>query len=205
MKVKILCLFTLMFIINSFAQNAGQQLSQLLSRFQSMQANFTQTSYDNSGRQLQKSTGTMALVRPGKFRWNIVTPSQQIIIADGKNIWVYDADLQQASKQVMDASQNTNPASLLSGSITDLQQRFVISPLDKKDGAQWFELKPIAKEDMFQWIQLRFQNGALTEMILSDNLGQQSIVDFSQVKTNISLDSSLFQFKPPKGTDVFSQ
>ena len=205
MKAKILFLFALIFCLTSFAQAPDQQLSQLLSSLHSMQANFTQTSYDSTGRVLQKNIGTMALMRPGKFRWSISSPSQQLIIADGNNVWVYDADLQQASKQNMNSTQNTNPASLLSGSTDSLQQRFDVTLPDKKDSGQWFELKPKAKSDMFQWIQLHFQNGDLTQMTLSDNLGQQSTVEFTQVKNNVSLDSSLFQFKPPKGTDVFSQ
>lgn len=173
MKLKFTFLITILFIVNAFAQMPGQQLVQLLSQLHSMQAKFVQNSYDNTGRLLQKSVGVMALQRPGKFRWETKSPSHQLIIADGTNIWIYDADLKQASKKNMStSSQSTNPASLLSGSTEALQQRFSITKMNKANG-DWFELKPITKNDMFEWIQLHFKNNQLIGMILSDNLNQK--------------------------------
>lgn len=187
------------------SNEASQELVKLLGSFTSMQANFVQNSFDAHGNLLQKSSGQMALQRPGKFRWNTTSPNKQLLIADGKNLWIYDADLQQATKQKLDPSKNTNPASLLSGSIDSLQQRFSVNRMPSSGAGEWFELKPTAKNDMFQWIRLHFENNILTEMSLSDNLGQQSTLTFSQVKTNGDLNSNLFQFKPPAGTDVFNQ
>ena len=185
-------------------QAAEMQLSQLLSGLKTMQANFTQNSYDIHGKILQKSTGTMALQRPGKFRWNIKTPHKQMYIADGTYLWTYDAALAQATKQRLNPAKNNNPASLLSGSVASLQQRFYVTETGNTKTGQWFQLKPKAKNDLFRYIELHFQNNQLNEMKLSDNLGQLSTFIFSNIQINTNLDQKLFQFAPPKAVDVIS-
>lgn len=207
MKKVLIFIFSLLFFCSSWADEASDRLAQLLNNLQSMQADFSQTTTDSGGsRILQKSTGQMALQRPGKFYWNATTPpTKQILIADGTYVWVYDVDLAQATRQKLSDLKSTNPASLLSGTTEALQQRFNVTQIKKSESGEWFELRPKAKGDMFEWIQLHFQDNALTEMQLSDNLGQRSVLKFSNIKTNISLDSNLFRFQPSGKVDVISE
>jgi outer membrane lipoprotein carrier protein len=44
----------------------------------------------------------------------------------------------------------------------------------------------------------------LAGMELSDNFGQLTRIYFSNVIVNAPLKQTLFEFKPPKGADVFS-
>ena len=195
MKV-IFKIFLLLFPSIVCAITPTQQLANLLSNFTSMQANFVQTTA------LQQSTGQMAMQRPGKFRWQVQKPSQQLIIADGTTLWIYDADLQQATKQKLNYRQSDNPAMLLSGSIADLQKNFIITKLQKSEPGAWFALKPRTKHGMFQNIQLQFINGKLKTMYIVDNLEQHSGIKFSKVRINPKINNKLFEFKPEKGVDV---
>lgn len=206
MKKLFLFIFSLMFFCSSWADAASDRLAQLLGNLYSMQANFSQVTTDSGGsRILQKGTGQMALQRPGKFYWSSVTPTKQILIADGNYVWVYDVDLAQATRQKLSELKSTNPASLLSGTTEALQQRFNVTQIKRSNGGEWFELRPKAKGDLFEWIQLHFQNNTLTEMQLSDNLGQKSVLKFSNIKTNAPLDSNLFRFQPTGKVDVISE
>src|SRR5258708_6431935 len=110
---------------------ANQNLSTLLSSFHAMTAKFTQVLYNAHGRPTQKSQGQMALERPGKFRWDVNHPNPQLLIADGRYLWVYDKDLQQATRQAFNKNNANSPASLLSGSVETLQQRFSVTQLHK--------------------------------------------------------------------------
>lgn len=185
--------------------HANTALAAQLTKLNTMQANFQQTSYDSTGKVLQQSSGTMAMARPGKFRWQSLTPNNQLIIADGRYIWVYDADLQQATRQTQQQNTPTfNPASLLSGSIASLQQQFSVKQTTQ-DNHQVFQLTPHNKNGFFQRIELFFQQEQLTKMQMTDNLGQSSVFTFSNVKLNSTLDQGLFQFKAPKGTDIIAQ
>ena len=64
---------------------------------------------------MRSAAGRLYLQKPGKFRWDYSEPSEQLILADGKQIWFYDKDLQQANVRNMDASLANTPAVLLSG------------------------------------------------------------------------------------------
>jgi outer membrane lipoprotein carrier protein len=179
------------------------QLGKLLNNIQTMQADFVQQSLSSKGKVQQTSQGHMSLSRPGKFRWDTRTPSKQLLVTDGTYVWIYDPGLQQVVRRNLNASNAANPASLLSGKVEDLQQRFYVTKLNPvSGGGLWYELKPKQGNDLFQWIQLRFDNNDLSEMRVADNLGQESVFTFSNVKVNASLSAQLFQFTPPKGVDV---
>nr|MCU0537598.1 outer membrane lipoprotein carrier protein LolA [Hydrococcus sp. Prado102] len=117
-------------------------------------------------------------------------------------LWIYDIDLQQANRQTLDQHHANSPASLLSGSITTLQNRFTVAKINKNQPGDWFKLQPKTPSDLFKWIQLHFIKGQLVDMNLFDNLGQLSSFTFTKVTTNLNLSSSLFNFSLPKTVDA---
>lgn len=198
---------TFFFLIISSAlyaqsNNPAGQLSSLLNNFHSMSAQFNQNIIDPNGNIIQQSSGNMALQRPGKFRWQTQRPNPQLALADGKNIWVYDPQLQQATRQKQTAI-NNSPGALLSGNVSKLAQQFNVkslAPIANTD--QGFILTPNDKNALFQSVQLYFNHGLLQTMRLKDNLDQLTLIQFHQVKNNIAINPSLFRFSPPKGVDV---
>lgn len=200
-------LFGLCFILpmQCFAQSDTDQLINVLGNINSLQANFDQTVNDANGGVLQSAQGTMSILRPGKFRWEIKAPAQQLLIADGKNIWFYDVDLAQVTKQKQQAAENGSPAMLLSGSVQKLAQDFIITTQSTSNNAMTFKLVPRSKQAMFQQVILNFKDGKLRSMKLFDNLNQATIVNFSAVKNNPQLNTKLFTFTVPKGVDVVTQ
>lgn len=202
------CLKTTIFVMllplstGIFAAEPNQELAGLLNQFSAMTGQFSQVLYDANGKPMQKSTGSMALQRPGKFRWEVYQPNPQLLIADGSTLWIYDKDLAQATQQKLDQSSNS-PALLLSGSIESVQSRFNVSyPGNETAPGKWFMLKPKDKNDMFQWVELRFVNGNLADMRLYDNMNTLTDFHFSKVKINPPLNESMFKFKAPKGVEV---
>lgn len=172
-------------------------LTQLLNNVKTFQANFSQVIQNKNGSTLQESNGKMALQRPGRFRWETLNPNQQLIIADGKIIWVYDKDLQEVTqkKQTNDIQ---SPGLLLSDSVDHLAKRYAISSSEKND----FTLTPY-KQDLFKSVELVFDNqNNLSQMILHDNIGQTTQIQFTHTSTNQSLSPHLFIFRPPKNVDV---
>jgi len=183
------------------------KLLQLLGGTQTMQASFVQTVLDKNGAPKvgQNVTGTMALQRPGKFRWEVLQPQHQLIVANNNHVWVYDADLQQVTKQALDAGESGNPAQLLSGDNTALRSTFTVKNLNSTDdnsNANCFALSPKNKNNMYSKVTLCFDESKLSSMVMDDNLGQSSKFMFSKTVINSNLASALFVFTPPKGVDV---
>ncbi|MCK4870586.1 MAG: outer membrane lipoprotein chaperone LolA [Gammaproteobacteria bacterium] len=202
---RLLCFIILIIPVVSFAITPAARLGELLSGIHSMQADFVQMIASANAVSGQRTVGKMLLLRPGKFRWEIVKPGQQLIIADGKNVWIYDKDLAQVTKKKIDYTQPNNPALLLSGSASDLQKEFNVTSVNHQNGTERFLLKPKSRDAMFQQIELSFLNGKLNELVMVDNLGQKSLIKFANIKINLYLPISVFQFQTPHGVDTVNE
>jgi outer membrane lipoprotein carrier protein len=167
-------------------------------------ADFSQTIDDGHGKVTRTAAGKLYLQKPGKFRWDYADPSEQLILADGKQIWFYDKDLQQANVRGMDASLANTPAVLLSGG-GSLSSQFDVTSLPPSDGLQWYQLVPKHADTDFQLVRIGFRNGDLASMFLADKLNQITQLTFSNSKRNAKFAPDLFTFVPPPGVDVIGR
>ena len=196
---------------------ATKNLNQYLSKLNSLEANFTQTTQAtntvakrptaNQGLKAshlnQTFTGVMQVKRPGQFRWETTSPSKQLIVASGSTVWIYDPDLEQAVRQKMDEQVGNTPALLLSGQASSIMKSFKVTQPDIKQA--YFVLYPKSEDGVFESLGLRFANNVPSQMILKDSLGQKTTINFSNAKLNPTLSAGLFNFTPPKGTDVINE
>lgn len=175
-----------------------------LSGLATWSADFKQTIDDGHGNVVRSAAGKLYLQKPGKFRWDYTEPSEQLILADGKQIWFYDKDLQQANVRPMDASLANTPAVLLSGGAS-LSSQFDVTALPPSDGLEWYQLIPKHADTDFQLVRIGFRNGDLASMFLADKLNQVTQLTFSNPKRNAKLPPDLFTFVPPPGVDVIGR
>jgi outer membrane lipoprotein carrier protein len=167
-------------------------------------ADFKQTIDDGHGNVVRSAAGKLYLQKPGKFRWDYSEPSEQLILADGKQIWFYDKDLQQANVRNMDASLANTPAVLLSGG-GSLSSQFDVTALAPSDGLEWYQLIPKHPDTDFQLVRIGFRNGDLASMFLADKLNQVTQLTFTNPKRNAKYAADLFKFVPPPGVDVIGR
>jgi outer membrane lipoprotein carrier protein len=177
------------------------EVEKYLSGLATWSADFTQTIDDGHGQVLRSAAGKLYLQKPGKFRWDYSEPSEQLILADGKQIWFYDKDLQQANVRDMDASLANTPAVLLSGG-GSLSSQFDVTALPPSDGMEWYQLIPKHADTDFQLVRIGFRKGELASMFLADKLNQVTQLTFSNPKRNAKFTPDLFSFVPPPGVDV---
>lgn len=180
---------------------AAKRLSQLLNQAQTITGRFSQLTLDGSGTQLQETTGQLALKRPGLFRWHTDAPQEQLLVSNGKKVWLYDPDLEQVTIQALDQRLTHTPALLLSGDVSQIRQSFTISHQESGDVVD-FTLTPKAKDSLFDSLRLSFRKGVLNDMQLIDSIGQRTNILFLGVKMNETLDAKQFTFDIPPGIDV---
>ncbi|MGD9843326.1 MAG: outer membrane lipoprotein chaperone LolA [Steroidobacteraceae bacterium] len=183
----------------------GVALDRFFGSLKSLQANFTQTVRDSREQVIENSSGTLAIKKPGKFRWDYKKPNAQIIVSDGIRIWLYDPELEQVTIRRADQSLNGTPAILLSGSgkdVTDWRNSFEVEHVEQRNGMTVINLAPKRADTDFKLMQLALRNDQLTAMSLTDKLGQITLLQFTQFKRNASLADAQFHFMPPKGVDV---
>ncbi|MGO2506348.1 MAG: outer membrane lipoprotein chaperone LolA [Psychrobacter alimentarius] len=179
---------------------AAKRLNKLLTNTKSMTANFSQTT---KGASSGTFSGAMNVQRPNNFRWETKSPSEQLIVANGNSMWIYDKDLEQATKQNVDSQVGNTPALLLSGDPSKIDRNFKITqPYDNKN---YYVLYPKSDSASFKSLSISFSGGKPVMMVLNDTLGQTTSIKFSNIKLNPSINSSQFKFTPPKGVDVINQ
>lgn len=167
----------------------------------SLKADFTQVVLDTNLKQVKQSKGTLTIKRPGRFRWDYLKPNPEIIVADGKRLWLYDVDLQQVTVKPLNDTLAASPAVLLSGS-NDVEKSFSVEDQGEKDGLAWVDLKPKVKDTDFEDVKLGFKGEDVSVMELKDNLGNTTRISFDRVQRNLEVGDEAFKFTPPKGADV---
>jgi len=189
-------------LAHAAADQAGQQrVERFLQGLEGLQARFTQTLTDRAGKVTDESKGTLAIKRPNRFRWDYRDPHEQTIVADGKRVWLYDADLEQVTVRALDNTLSATPAMLLSGE-SKLDENFTATQSTQEQGVQWVRLEPKRNDTDFKWVRLGFAGDDLKFMQLADKLGQTTTLSFSDFERNPPLDPARFVFNVPPGADV---
>ena len=165
--------------------------------------NFTQRVLSRTQKPTQPTSGEFVFARPGKFRWTYSKPFEQLLVADGAKLSIYDKDLNQVTVSKLGDALGTSPAAILFGS-NDIDKNFDLKDTGERDGVSWLEATPKTKGTNFEKISIGFRAGELAAMELRDALGQVTLLEFSNVERNPKVDPSAFVFVPPKGADVLN-
>ena len=166
-------------------------------------AQFTQTVTSPDGAKKKTSTGSFEFSRPNRFRFVYAKPFEQTIVADGQKVWIYDADLNQASSRKFNSALGATPAALLAGG--SLDKDFDLASLPAKDGLEWVSATPKSKDGAFKSVRVGFRAKELAAVEIVDAFDQRSLLQFSQFTAGVAFPAETFQFKPPAGADVIEQ
>ncbi len=202
-RTRTLCvlLASLLFAAGTAHADSLAQLKQFMDGTRSARGNFSQQVFSKSGRKPQQASGTFAFSRPGKFRWTYEKPYAQLLVGDGSKLWAWDQELNQVTTKKLGQALGSTPAAILAGD-NSLEKNFTLQDDGAADGMEWVEARPKADDSSFERIRMGFSGGQLKAMVLHDNFGQTTSLNFLQMERNPSLDAGLFRFVPPKGADV---
>lgn len=188
-------------------------LALFLKQTRSMRADFVQVvaapAKEGRPSKPKTSSGSFAFVRPSVFRFDYNKPFVQNIVADGKNLWLFDADLNQVTVRSQAQALGSTPASLIASAsdLATLGKEFELLAAPSEAGVDWVVAKPKMKDSSLQQVRigLRSEDGqmVLAHLDIVDAFGTRSQMRFDKVDVNPSqLTASQFNFVPPKGADV---
>ena len=183
------------------ADTARSRLETFSAGIQTVSAHFEQSVIGAKGNRGEVSSGTLALKAPRQFRWQTTTPYEQLIVADGNRVWIYDPDLEQVSVRGQGAEEAHSPLSVLTD-LSQLDHDFTATEAGERDGMQWLRLVSKAEEPEFAFAELGFDRKNLLQMRFEDSLGNTTEIQFSDWQRDPKLPASTFTFTPPEGVDV---
>jgi outer membrane lipoprotein carrier protein len=189
----------------TLAATPATALDRFLAGLTTWSGDFTQTVVDGRGRKLGEGRGRLLISRPGKFRWEL-SPGDgpeagQVLVADGRNLWFLDRDLEQVTVKPMTAALSQSPAMLLSGT-GDVRAAFEVAADGRADGLEWVRVRPRGTDGDFRQARLAFRDVQLVRMELEDRLGQRTSLLFQKAVRNGPLAADELRFVPPAGADV---
>ena len=192
----------LMLIANAAHAGARGQLDAFTKGLKGLDGQFTQQVFDARGKQKEASSGRVAVSAPRLFRWEYVKPYPQLIVADGKTVWVYDPDLQQVTRRPQGAAEGNSPLAALVDPAR-LDKDYLVAEAGSAGGLEWLTLTPRDKDDAsFESARLGFDRNGLERMSFTDLLGQRTEIVFAKWQRNPAFASGTFTYVPAKGVDV---
>ncbi len=206
MKLRLTTLFAgalaLMMSPALLADDALQRLNKALKNLDSLSAEFKQTQLDESKQVIQNSRGSLAIQRPGKFSWIYQEPYEQQIIADGKELWIYDVDLEQVTVKPMDEGIASAPIMILMKE-NSVGEEFTVSEVGQRKYLYWVELLPNDEDLQYTQVYLGIENDTVKAMELRDRFGQSTQIVFENLRTGVIHNPATFIFDVPPGVDVY--
>jgi outer membrane lipoprotein carrier protein len=185
--------------------DAVSRVEAYLATVNTLSADFSQVVRNRDGQVVDRASGKLSLSRPDRFRWDYQKPYVQTIVADGKQLWLYDSDLEQVTVRALEQGLGSTPAMLLSGS-GKVGDAFASAAVQRQGDWTWYRLAPKQQGSDFEQVSLAFdREGELAAMELRDKLGQTTVIEFGALRRNVVLDQRLFRFEPPPGADVIGR
>jgi len=183
--------------------DAVDSLRDFVRDVKSGRATFTQTVTSPDGARRKVSGGSFEFQRPNRFRFAYTKPFEQLIVADGAKVWIYDADLNQASSRRIGQALGATPAALLAGG--NLEQDFTLARDASSGGIDWVAATPKVSDGTIKNLRVGFRGKELAAVEITDNFGQRSLLQFSAFAANAPVAAESFRFVPPPGADVIEQ
>lgn len=176
-----------------------------LDQYKTLEVSFSQQVLSDKNEVIQHSTGHFVVQKPGLFHWETNKPFEQVVVSDGKTLWLHDPDLQQVVIKPFAGQLANTPAMIFTATRSEIEARFDIVLKKGTSGVERFELTPREAKPMFRTIALEFSKNKPSQLLLLDSLGQQTTLALTEVKLDPTVDAALFTLKIPPGTDVIDE
>ncbi len=186
-------------------QRVADNVDRRYSRISALTTEFTEI-YKGAGAQRTES-GTLALKKPGKMRWDYLLPRQKLFVTDGKTAYFYVPGERQARQAPMKKLDDLrSPLRYLLGK-TRLQKEFEglsladVQPLNPGD----FVLQgvPRGMEDRVRRVLLEVgSEGSIHRIVAEEIDGSTTEFRFSNQRAEVALPDTRFQFQVPPGVEL---
>jgi outer membrane lipoprotein carrier protein len=194
----------------AFGATAQAVLAEIQSRYEKtndLEASFLQEYIGKVMKRSQRGEGKVYFKKKGMMRWDYRVPNQKLI-SNGLTLWYYQPEENQVFvSDIAKVVKEKAPLAFLAGE-GDLSRDFTLlnlnEPVSQKEENFIVELVP--KEPYATLAKLVLTVDKKTYYVVQadvfDELGNVTRTRFFDIKTNVDLPNSFFQFKIPTGAEV---
>ena len=184
-----------------------QMIQEQYQSIQSFSGHFVQTSYRNNTETVRRAEGLVSYKRPGKMRWLYEVPEEQLLVTNGKTLWLFDPLLENVTIQKLEKLTDGTALSFLLGLgdlKADFNRRLISQVLLTSPDALIVELKPKKTAANLSFIQLAVNPVTynLQKIALMDQHSNYRIIELESMSYNIAIEDNFFEFKVTPDMEV---
>ncbi len=153
--------------------------------------------------QTLRSRGQVFFKKPGRMRWEFTEP-QQLLIADGSALWLYQpAERQVVKTPFQHAFSSQTPVSFLTG-VGRLEEDFSVLPQGETSSVYQLRLTPKQAAEAIGLLDIEVSKETfdILQALVTDPLGNTTRVSFTNIERETALGDDLFRFELPPGIDL---
>ena len=182
-------------------QQPSQLLKAKLANIKGFSGDFLQVIYDEDGNSLQNAQGQLKVSKPYLVNWHTQSPEENLIVSDGKALWLFDPFIEQATVYTLDNSMANTPILLLANDSEELWQQYNVS----LEGNNVFVINAKDADAQVKSLTLTFNKEVLSEFAVLDASGQRSKFSISNFELNPTFNQDTFRFDVPEGVFIDDQ
>ena len=183
-------------------QQALDAVQQKYENILTFEADFTQRSYVKMMDKAHETKCKVQIKKPGKMKWVYGLPETQVLISNGKILWHYVSEENQAIKVPIENIYSSNTPALFLAGQEKLTRIFNIENINTNPLS--ITLSPKEEDQTLSRLQLfaNKKNFQITGSTVYDKLGNKTEIRFSNIKTNKDIPEKTFQFQAPHNVEI---
>ncbi len=151
----------------------------------------------------QVESGTFAVVRPDRMRWDYREPERKLALTDGVWTWLYVPADRQVIRGRLDRLREDSAVSLLLSGSLRLHEAFTVEAAGMGPDGIRLALRPRQESEAIARVDLRATAaGEVLEFTVVDPSGNRVTWRFQDLRLDPRVDPGRFRFQVPPGVEI---
>jgi outer membrane lipoprotein carrier protein len=189
-----------------------QELKDIIFKKKAYFANFNQVITNNDKKILQELEGELRLLRPNYMSMKVTSPDETELLSDGKDIYSFDAMLEQVTIYSYDDSNFSSPIMLLVSEKEQIWNKYNFVKLSKDElekekldsNSMVYSVNTKDNSGLINSMKLYFTNDLISKVQIVEKDGKTNTYSFKNINTN-EVKMVDFKFDIPEGVTVDDQ
>ena len=189
-----------------------QELKDIIFKQKAYFANFNQVITNNDKKILQELEGELRLLRPNYMSMKVTSPDETELLSDGKDIYSFDAMLEQVTIYSYDDSNFSSPIMLLVSEKEQIWNKYNFVKLSNDElenekldsNSMVYSVNSKDNSGLINSMKLYFTNDWISKVQIVEKDGKTNTYSFKNINTN-EVKMEDFKFDIPEGVTVDDQ
>lgn len=189
-----------------------QELKDIIFKQKAYFANFNQVITNNDKKILQELEGELRLLRPNYMSMKVISPDETELLSDGKDIYSFDAMLEQVTIYSYDDSNFSSPIMLLVSEKEQIWNKYNFVKLSNDElenekldsNSMVYSVNSKDNSGLINSMKLYFTNDWISKVQIVEKDGKTNTYSFKNINTN-EVKMEDFKFDIPEGVTVDDQ